>query len=484
MANPAAPTNYPVIDLSKLPAPQAPQGNSLAGLAQQLAQQQITPQVQGIQAQQAADTARAALQAQQINQAAQGAARFLQPLGNITQADYANALKQNTGLAAGYSGQLRNDAAAQAAQAQATLASIHGNNQHVTSQGDSLANLLYGLTGSVPGHALVTEGLGATAAARALPASVLASGQSSGLGVLGAGQQAANALSPSIIAAQASEPGLAQSALSGLISQQNAQNAANLAQQNYAENVRYHNLTTAERAKYDTASAAARQTSADAALYRAQNPTPRAPHIIAAGNGYFSIDPATGQATQIAGLKPRPSSVRTANGLTPDAALTAAKDFAKIARANGSTAGTGNKYQYVSTGNPKLTPGTAGSQWVPNANYAPHQAVPYWETVQQGINSGLSPSKAMKAVNATPGYDVAGVNGTPYRGAQARNQIVQRAQQSIAAGVSFADAFSHATASGLFPPALLRSILSRQYASAARNAVSVRVPSNLFSAGG
>lgn len=215
--------NYPSLAQLGNPRPAAPTGNSLAWDAQAQAKALIADQVAALRTQQAQAQADAAARANQIGRASLAAANFLQPLGNVTKQDYAAALAQNTGLAGGYSGQLRQDAASEAAKAQQTLAAIPGNNQQVVNRGDSLANLLYGLQGAIPGRALITEGLGATAAARALPAATLGQGQNAALGVLGAGRTAAARFDPQIAAAQAREPQLAHSILGDLISQQQKQ---------------------------------------------------------------------------------------------------------------------------------------------------------------------------------------------------------------------------------------------------------------------
>lgn len=247
--------------------------------AQQLAQQQIDAQVSALRDQQTLAGQQAQQRADAINAASLGAAQFLSGLGDQTQSDYASALNSNTGLAQGYTGQLQTDAASQAAQVQSMLGSVSGNTQTATDKGGSLANLLYGLTGAIPGQALTVQGLGATAAARALPAASIGYGQQQALGALGAGQTAEDAITQQIAQAQGTLPQVEQGYASQLTSAaQNEQNLQ-LQQQSQANQVSQFNTTTKQNATENAATLAfqksqaagvAKQNAANLALSRAQ----------------------------------------------------------------------------------------------------------------------------------------------------------------------------------------------------------------------
>jgi hypothetical protein len=192
------------------PPPAAPNYATLMAQAStqasKLAASQIAAQVKAITDQQAAAHATASAQAAEINRAALAAATFLSGLGDRTQADYHAAVDQLGGLAGGYTGALRDTAQASADAAQAQLAGISGNTQQITNRGPDLANLLYGVSGAIPANALEVQGLGATAASRALPAAQLSYGQQQALGEIGAGNTAADALNSQIATIRATLP--------------------------------------------------------------------------------------------------------------------------------------------------------------------------------------------------------------------------------------------------------------------------------------
>ena len=126
-----------------------------------------------IQQQQDQAHATAAAQAAEINKASLAAAQFLKPLGDMAAGDYNTAVQNLGGMVGGYTGGLRDTAQAAQDAAQAQLAAISGNAQTVEGHGADLANLLYGVSGSIPANALATQGLGATALARAIPQQTL-----------------------------------------------------------------------------------------------------------------------------------------------------------------------------------------------------------------------------------------------------------------------------------------------------------------------
>lgn len=220
--------NYPtLVQLGSPKAPAAPTSTSLASIAAGQAKTLTNDQIAFLNAQKAQAIKEANDRAAVIGRITQAAANSLKPLGNFAAQDYADFLKANAGLTAGYTGQLRQDADAEAAKAQAVLAAIPGNNQTVVNHGDSLANLLGGLHGSATAQAALTQqALAGTQAARSLPGSVLGSGLTAAYGALGAGNTAAARFDPSIAAAVAKQPQLAHSILGDLISQQQKEASA------------------------------------------------------------------------------------------------------------------------------------------------------------------------------------------------------------------------------------------------------------------
>ena len=199
--------------------PAAAPAPSALSVAQQQAQQSVAATILAIHQQQNADNAAAAQQAAQINAASRAAAGLLQPLGAQTNQDYTDAVNQTGALAQGFTGQLRTDAQGQADAAAATLGHL-GAPPHVVSQGDSLANYLYGTGGYLPGEALRNEGFAATANANTLPATMLASGRNDALGVIAAGRDQAAGLAPQLATARGSLPTLTHTYLNDLINQQ------------------------------------------------------------------------------------------------------------------------------------------------------------------------------------------------------------------------------------------------------------------------
>lgn len=109
------------------------------------------------------DKAAAAAQAQQEAAAAyargQALAYGLQKLGiaNNVQAIFQNAMNAGSGLASGFSGATRDQAAAQAADQAKTLVGT-GQEGAVRNEGDAMGNVIYGLGGYIPGNKLNTLG--------------------------------------------------------------------------------------------------------------------------------------------------------------------------------------------------------------------------------------------------------------------------------------------------------------------------------------
>lgn len=238
----------------------------LRSQATQQAKADIAAQLAAYHSEQNAATAAARRNAAQILAATKTAAKFLTPLADQTARDYQNAVANQQGIAQGFTGLLRDDAQAAADAAAAKAVAAGGSAGQIHGQGASLANLLYGLSGKLPTDVLQVEGLGATAAARALPASTLGYGQQEAVGAIGAGQQAAAQYQPDIAKALASRPALEQQYLSQF------QDAARQAQQDQLSNA--FRLLSAQQAQQRLTA-------------------PRVAGL--SGGGLYSYDPTTGQ---------------------------------------------------------------------------------------------------------------------------------------------------------------------------------------------
>lgn len=200
------------------PRPKQAAPPTVAQQAAKLANQTIAAQVASIQQQQQAAEQAARERAQQINMASLAASHMLSGLGTPTYNSYKDAATTLAGLAGGYSGQLRTDATAEAQKVQQDLASV-GSPQTASNNGDALANVLYGMRGAQPASVLLNSGAAAAAAANALPGQVIGYGQNLAAGALGAGRQAADALTPSILDARAKAPSLVAQYISSLTDQ-------------------------------------------------------------------------------------------------------------------------------------------------------------------------------------------------------------------------------------------------------------------------
>lgn len=192
-----------------------PSQASLSSQAGQLASQSVAAQIAAIQAQQQQALQQAQDRANQINQASLAAAHFLEGMGGQTYGSYKDAATTLAGLTGGFSGQLKDDASAQANQVQQDLNSV-GSPQTAVNQGASLANLLYGQRGQQAASVLLQSGLGAAQAENAQPLALIGQGQQLALGALGAGKQTSDSLLSNILQAQAQTPSLQQQYLASL----------------------------------------------------------------------------------------------------------------------------------------------------------------------------------------------------------------------------------------------------------------------------
>lgn len=183
-----------------------------------LTNQTIAPQLAGYRQLQQDALRQSQQQAGQINQAARAAASlpFIAGMGDAVAGDYRNAVAAQAGLAQGFTGQLRDTAEADAAAAQRQAQAAGGSAGQVQNLGAPLGNLLYGLGGKIPADVLQAQGIGASAAARALPSSLLGYGQQSAIGALGAGREAAAGFVPEIQKVLASRPKVLQDYMSAL----------------------------------------------------------------------------------------------------------------------------------------------------------------------------------------------------------------------------------------------------------------------------
>lgn len=243
-----------------------PTAQQIQDQAHAYAVQSVAAQVAAIHAAQQQAINQAAQRAAAIQQASLASAKYLQHLGlgNAAKADYANAVRNQTGIAQGFTGQLRTDAQAAADAAQATLASVPGNTQTVTNRGDSLANVLYGLTGAIPANTLQVAGLGAASSARALPAQTLGYGSQQAALARGQGATQAGTLADQIISARGQLPSI---------------------QNQYAGQLTSYANTAADNAR----------TTAEVNSLIASRGNPKI--VGSSTTGYYTVDPATGQPT-------------------------------------------------------------------------------------------------------------------------------------------------------------------------------------------
>lgn len=275
VATPDATTQ--LLDLLTKNVGQSP--TQLSTQANTLAHNDVASQVAAFQQQQAQANAQATQRAQQINLAAQAAARYEAGLGDQTAASFDNAAKSEAGFAQGYSGQLQQTASDAAAKVQAGLAAVGApaGQAPSTTQGTDLANVLYGLGGQIPANTLETAGQAAAAAQRQLPAATLGYGQQQASGTLGQGAATAAALAPNIANALAQQPTLAAQYLSQLGTQNN-------------------DAVTQRNNEIELASLIQNRDAAQTVAATKAN----APKTFgSAASGYYTIDPTSGKLTQV-----------------------------------------------------------------------------------------------------------------------------------------------------------------------------------------
>lgn len=493
-----------------------------AQLAQQSATQQTNAQVAAIRQQQDIANQQAAQRAAQISAASLAAANFEKPLGDQTQSDYQAALANNTGLAQGYSGQLATDANAEAAKTQAMLSSVPGNTQTAANQGPSLANLLYGLGGQVPGQALNVQGLGATAAARALPLGTLGYGQTEAYGALGAGKSTSDQLQAQILTALGNKPALQNQLLGQYTS-------AAQSQQSLDNSTREVNSLIADR----NASQTLQTTKYNNSLVPVFNPTKTKASGIIMDQFGNPIPDKSGNQQLAPGWH-----WATVNGQTvqqPDAKPTTPQQQSALARSWTAT----NHYQSDWQGNPlggkitpvggyKLAPDGSGVVKVSTTAGKPPQsaasiatasrdlntwlkgqltlnakppvsrknpdpktvaAVPvqYWdsstaswqnnppaaatvpdyntvlnEAIAQGPDTAQWRQKATQIVQSRPEYAAMGVNGRPWTTAAAKGAAAKGAAASARQGFTFMEALKHGRDANI-PDAILLPALAKAY---------------------
>lgn len=151
------------------PTPQAQQP-SMYQSAQKIAEMQIQAMLEEVRRQQETARAQADLEAQRELAKGQAVAYGLQQLGIAPQVqNIFNTAGQNiAGLAQGFSGVTRDQAAAQAAEQQRLLAGT-GQENAVRNEGAAMGNVTYGTGGFIPGNELVSQGAGFSAQAALQP---------------------------------------------------------------------------------------------------------------------------------------------------------------------------------------------------------------------------------------------------------------------------------------------------------------------------
>lgn len=443
----------------------------LSTQANTLAHNDVAAQVQAFQQQQALANTQALQRAQQINLAAQAAARYEAGLGDQTAASFDNAAKSEAGFAQGYSGQLQQTASDAAAKVQAGLAAVGAPAGQAPSstQGTDLANVLYGLGGQIPANTLETAGQAAAAAQRQLPAATLGYGQQQAQGLLGQGAATAAAIQPSIANALSQQPTLAAQYLSQLGTQNN-------------------DAVTQRNSEIELASLIQNRTATqttDAA--KAAKPS----MFGSSATGYYSIDPTSGKVTQVTPPVVKPTTPKTFGGaktgyytlgtdgtvtqITPPAPAAPPKTGSALPAYGGLTP---SGLRTLTTATTKLVAGL-GSSVPQKVHYGAKgvntpepgtgkQPVPYAEALQQAIAQGPDTpawtKKATQIVNSTPAYSTMGKNGRPYTGPAAVKAATAGATQAFKAGVPKATALAAAEASGKYPKSVLVSVIDKVYA--------------------
>ena len=191
---------------------------TLAQQAAKLANQSVAAQVAAIQQQQALETQQAQARAAQITAASQGAAQYVQGLGTPVYNTYKDAAQTLAGLSGGFSGTLRDTAQTQADKVSADLNAV-GSPAQATNNAPALANVLYGMRGLQPASTLLNAGTAAASREAAVPSGLLGYGANLAAGALGAGQTAADSLTPQILDAQGKLPTLTTQYLNSLVNQ-------------------------------------------------------------------------------------------------------------------------------------------------------------------------------------------------------------------------------------------------------------------------
>lgn len=169
----------------------------------------VNATVAGIRAVQDQDVKQAADRAGYVAGAAKGAAKFLTGLnlGGALASSYKAAGNDIAGLGAGYSGQLQHDVGAADTKLAGTLSRL-GAPGGAPSTAGLAGNVVYGLGGKLPAEGLFSAAPVAVANENAATRALVGYGQQQGLGLIGAGQQAAERLQPQITAAEAKLPSL------------------------------------------------------------------------------------------------------------------------------------------------------------------------------------------------------------------------------------------------------------------------------------
>lgn len=241
------------------------------------AKQQIQDEIAALTGQQATQLASARENARQLGLASQAGASLIHGFGTPVADAYNEAAKTLAALGVGYTGQLRSDAATEAAQVAHDIAvgaqpqganSVPGPGTiappPVVNHAEELANYLYGSRAAQPASALGSAAGAAAAREAAIPETIIGHGQDLGVGTLGAAQKAIAAISPQIAAVAARFPQLQSQILASL-------------------------------------------STAQAKLGRANTPK----ILGSSSSGYYAFDPATGKMTQILGPAPGSTRVQT-----------------------------------------------------------------------------------------------------------------------------------------------------------------------------
>lgn len=443
---------------------------------------------QGYQAQQAAIQQQAAQEAQNVESASGAAAKLLQGLHQGTQLanSYRSAANDQAGLAAGFSGQLQRTVGDESAQASKGLAAL-GSPGALPSTAGQAGNAVYALGGQIPANAMLANAPAAVAEAQGAVRGLVGYGQQQAIGTLGAGQQAANKLTPSILAAEAKTPALTQQYASQLLTaaekdrqdaignaykaialdQAGQKDAAEAAYQKAevgarlyatkvqdAHNVATENTTSAHNAAIESI----QQQNANTSRERATTAANRSIIVGSDKSGRYAIDPATGRRTLVTPPVKATPSASSMTSLVKDTNAMVAKGASGKAPEQhyAPTAPTGQQVTDAS-GNP------TGFITVPGTGTG---ATTYSDAVRAAIANGPNtPAWRQRAIKIVDAHYEPGENGRPYTPTGARRAATAAAAAAYSAALPVDTAIKNivTNSGGTLSPEVVKAAVTKVY---------------------